>query len=168
MPDVLNPFAEWLPKVVADPIHVDESEEGLNAEALANLWGFGFSSEELRGVSEEDVEGFVRAVEEARERQILERFGGRPMAFYCWVDEMLGELRLSIVSASHGRLPFGKPPEIVEDLAEIARAYLACAYHDGIPMGEFRTVTQEDIDAYVEPAPYIVRVWASMLPRSLG
>ena len=75
---------------------------------------------------------FVHLVEDVRQRQILDRFGGsRPMVLYCWVDELAGELRLSLVSASHGRLPFGRPPEIVESLVEIVREYLACAYHDG-------------------------------------
>lgn len=160
-----NSFEEWLSEVAADPILVEDGEGAWITEARANLWGFGFSDEKLRGVSEEDVVRFVRAVEDARERQILQRFGGtRPMTFYCWMDELAGELRLSMVSISNARTGFSGPIEEV-DLGEIARQYLACNYHDGIPMGEFRPMTQEDIDADVEPPPIVPRVWVSVLPR---
>ncbi len=166
MTDRSNPFDEWLPKVVADPILVDDGEDGLMAEARANLWGFGFSDEELRDVSEDDVVRFVRAVEDARERQILERFGEtRPMTLYCWVDEQAGELRLSMVSASNGRTGFGGPVDEV-DLSEVARQYLACRYHDGIPMEELRPMTQEDVDAYEEPSAIVPWVWVNALPRT--
>ena len=57
------------------------------------------------------------------------------------------------------------PIEIVDDVAEIVEAFLMSPYHDGIPMGEFRIMTQEDIDAYVEPPAIVPRVWTSLLPR---
>lgn len=109
---------------------------------------------------------FVRAVEAAHERQILERFGEtRPMTLYCWVDELAGELRLSMVSVSNGRTGFGGPVDEVSDVTEIARQYLACRDHDGMPMEELGPMTQEDVDAYVEPPATVPRVWTSLLPR---
>lgn len=166
VPASSTPFDEWLPKVIADPIHAEDGAGALIAEARANMWGFGFSDDELRGLSAEDVVHSVRAVEDARERQILERFGGtRPMTLYCWVDEQAAELRLSMVSEPNGRTGFGGPVDEV-DLGEIARQYLACRYHDGIPMEELRPMTREDVDAHEEPPAIVPRVWVSALPRS--
>lgn len=163
MPSSRNPFSEWLPEVAADSIHIVDGD--LIAEARTNLWSLGLSGENLRDTTEDDVVRFVRAVEDARERQVLERFGGRrPMSLYCWVDEQAGELRLSMVSCSNGRTGFGGPVDEV-DLGEIARQYLAYAYHDGIPMEELRPMPQEDIDAYEETPAIVPRVWVSLLPR---
>ena len=160
-----NPLDEWLPRVAADPIHVDEGPRGLLAEARANMWGLGFTDDELRGVTEEDVVRFLRAVEEARGRQIPERFGaGHPMVFYAWADAQAGELRLSLVSASHEEFAFEGPLEIVGDPAEVAREYLERVEHGGIPLGEFRESTHADLDADA-PLPRLTKVWTSALPK---
>ncbi|HWD39877.1 MAG TPA: hypothetical protein VG944_13600 [Fimbriimonas sp.] len=168
MSETHNPFEEYLPEVVADPITVDEAGTGLVDEPRSNLWTFGISNETVATVSEEDILRFVHSVEDARERQIVERFGTRhSMVFYCWFDEQSSYLCFSMISASNGRLPFGAPVQVVEDLRQIVQSFLEDPYHDGIPMSEFKVITQEDLDNRVEPPPHVVRVWTSVLPRSV-
>ena len=157
---------EWLHELVADPIFIDESRKGLNLEARENLWGFRVDQDESPKLERCDVLDFLTAVQEARNQQILERFGrSHPMVLYCWVDVQVGELRFSLVSVLHGRLPFGVPIEETDDAGAIADVFLADTYQEGIPLEEFRVATQEDADLDERPRLSPLPVWSKVLPE---
>ena len=117
----VNPFPEWLAEVAADTIVI--RPDAINAEAQGNLWTFALDPEQRAAVTPADVEEFVRAVAAARGRALAER-GGTAMWFYCWHDMQAGQLRLSLISAAHGRLPFAGEVERVSDLRVVARGFL--------------------------------------------
>jgi hypothetical protein len=115
------PFQAWVAAVASDPIVFDDE---INVEARANVWSFGIANDEAETLVREDIVEFVFDVAALRERRILEEVGRtRPMVFYCWFDEQAGNLRIGLVSAHHGYLPFGA---IVQptDLESIAGALL--------------------------------------------
>ncbi len=120
---VLNPFVEWLDEVAADTVVIRPDD--INAEARGNLWTFALEPEQQAAVTTAEVEEFVQAVAAARARSLAEC--GHAMLFYCWHDVQAGQLRLSLVSPLHGRLPFACDVERVSDLNVIVRGFLQLA-----------------------------------------
>jgi hypothetical protein len=60
--------------------------------------------------------------------------------FYAWCDEQASQLRCSLVSASHGVLPFGSPILETSNPEEVARLLLENPHHGGTPLSEFTGV----------------------------
>jgi hypothetical protein len=85
-----------------DAIVVDLDD--IHHEALANMWSFSPDDDAASDLRPEDVAHFVGQVLEARRRLVAE--GHAAMLFYCWHDAQTRQLRFSLVSAAHGRLPF--------------------------------------------------------------
>jgi len=164
MSDLVASFEDWLPEVAADRILVDTSGAGLSGEANANCWSFSVTPEQASSLSPTTVVEFLLAVRSARSDQLLSRFGNEhAMTMYCWADGQVASINLSLVSASHGCIPFGAPVELVDDLLEIVDALLNNPYHDGIPLDEFKIVGKEAPEEEAKP-PRPVRVWITSLP----
>ncbi|MDQ2799311.1 MAG: hypothetical protein M3Y13_06675 [Armatimonadota bacterium] len=160
-----NPFEAWLAEVVSDVLVVDVSAQGLEREATGNLWTFSLSQSQARALSIGDVLAFLFTIEQARERQIWERSGAaNPMVLYCWFDEQAGQLRLSLVSACHSRLPFGAKIEETEDLARVVGQFLNSLYLDGIPPDEFAAQDFNGGSAGGGDGQAILLVWTKTLP----
>ena len=139
---VAGPFLGWLPEVAA--YEVVSVPSNLIAEARGNLWSFAITSAQAAALALADVASFVRAVAEARRRQIGAH-GLPAMLFYCWHDAQVAQLRFSLVSADHGCLPFGCPIESTADLESIVESFLELPYHDGIsPAGGSRDGNHSD------------------------
>ncbi|WP_312586759.1 hypothetical protein [Comamonas terrigena] len=86
-----------------DAIVVDLDD--IHHEALANMWSFSPDDDAASDLRPEDVAHFVGQVLEARRRRLVAE-GYAAMLFYCWHDAQTRQLRFSLVSAAHGRLPF--------------------------------------------------------------
>lgn len=131
-----SPFLDWLPEVAADEVVIEPSN--IVAEARGNLWSFSVTSAEAAALDPAHVASFVREVAKARRRHLSAR-GATAMRFYCWHDEQAAQLRLSLVSADHGRLPFAcsiEPAEPAADLESVVASFLNSSYHDGIPLAD--------------------------------
>src|SRR5262245_19091695 len=100
-----DPIAVWLRDVVDDEVVIDP--DAINVEAIRNLRCFSLEAEQTTRDSPGEVAAFLRAVVAARNDWLNARkIGTEQMRLYCWFDEQAGQLRLSMVSATHGRLPF--------------------------------------------------------------
>ena len=162
-----NPFPEWLEEVANDPLTVDASEKGLLSECRENLWTFGISQSQTEATTVEDVLDFLSGIMQSRERQINARSGQiNPMVFYCWFDEQASQLRFSLVSASHDRLPFGAIVEETDDFAQVVKLFLGSRHHDGIPLDEFMTQEEASKRDFLEPPPYVLLVATRALPTN--
>jgi len=84
------------------------------------MYMFSPSEGEEHDLTVASVVAFVRFAIDDR-REWLLRHGGHVMRFYCWHDFQSRQLRLSLVSASHGRLPFGRVVEETGDLQRVIR-----------------------------------------------
>jgi hypothetical protein len=158
---VAIPFTDWLPDVVADSVVVDPID--IVAEANGNQWSFSITSEIAAAASVADVEAFAAAVADARSAWLLAR-GAGPMVLYWWHDKQAGQLRFSLVSAVHGRLPFGSRVIPAASFRLIAEEWLKSPYLDGIPWAELRPLAAGEEEQDAEPAPPSLRVWSSQLP----
>jgi hypothetical protein len=154
-----NPFPAWLPDVAADAVVVDPGN--IAAEAHGNQWSFSITLEQAAAVSIADVEAFAAAVAEAR-RAWLSARGAGPMVLYWWHDEQAGQLTFSLVSAAHGRLPFGCRVIPAASFRVVAQAWLTSPYLEGIPWSATRPVAAGEEDT--EPPPLDLPVWSVRLP----
>ncbi len=109
-------LSRWLELARGDAIL--KNPDDINAEARSNLWTFSPNEDESCHISGEDLQSFVLAILEAR-RQWMTQHALQGMIFYCWHDAQIRALRLSLVSRSHGRLPFGCKIRTVENLLDI-------------------------------------------------
>lgn len=89
---------EWFQSVRDDTVVCDPND--LQHEANANLWCFSPSDDEASQLTAAEVEAFVRRVIDDRATHVT------GMLFYCWHDAQVRQLRFSLVSESHGVLPF--------------------------------------------------------------
>jgi hypothetical protein len=154
-----NPFLEWFSEVAGD--EVVSEPFNIFAEAHGNLWSFSVTSAQAAALRPAHVASFIRSVAEARSRQLSAR-GPKAMLFYCWHDEQAAQLRFSLVSAEHGRLPFARSIELAPDLESVVASFLNSRYHDGIPYGELRlAVGPEGEDDPDRALP----VWVLPLPE---
>jgi hypothetical protein len=158
---VAIPFADWLPDVVADSVVVDPID--IVAEANGNQWSFSIIPEIAAAASVADVDAFAAAVADARRAWLLAR-GAGPMVLYWWHDEQTGQLRFSLVSAVHGRLPFRSRVIPAASFRLIAEEWLKSPYLDGIPWAELRLLAAGEEEQEAEPPPPNLRVWSSQLP----
>ncbi len=97
-------LARWLEEVRASPgITIDAAN--INREAIDNLWCFSPSDVEAPTLDVPALLAFVQAVLVWLGQQ-LQGLAVSPMCFYVWHDVQARQLRFSLVSASHGFLPF--------------------------------------------------------------
>ncbi|WP_230630101.1 hypothetical protein [Comamonas testosteroni] len=108
-------LSRWLTMARDDEIVVDATD--INHEASSNLWCFSPDDEESLGISAEALADFIGQVMATRQEQLS---GNAPMLFYCWHEAQTRQLRFSLVSAAHGRLPFGCAVDPAAKLASIA------------------------------------------------
>lgn len=100
---------------VDDEIVIDAAD--INHEASSNLWCFSPCDDEFQGLSAAALVDFINQVMTARREKLS---GNSSMLFYCWHDAQTRQLRFSLVSSTHGRLPFGCAIDPSTELAAIA------------------------------------------------
>ncbi len=162
-----NPFPQWLEEVANDSLTVDISQEGLLSECRENLRTFSISQSQAEVTTVEDVLNFLSGIMQARERQINARSGPtNPMIFYCWFDEQASQLRFSLVSTWHNRLPFGALVEETDDFAKVVSSFLGNRHHNGIPLDEFMTQEEANKQNLPETPPDVLLVATKTLPTN--
>src|SRR5207249_4454309 len=109
----------------------------IEAEAHGNLWSFSLTPEKSLAVSLADMEAFADGVVDARRAWLLAH-GAGPMVLYWWHDRQTGRLRFSLVSAAHGRLPFGCEVVLAASFGEIVDEWLGSSHLHGISWAELR------------------------------
>lgn len=94
---------EWLQLAKSDEIVVDDGD--LYREARENMWVFSPRDDQLGRIDTATVMRFVDEIIRSR-RAALSDNALAEMNFYCWHDHQARQLRFSLVSSSHGGLPF--------------------------------------------------------------
>ncbi|MEB1528641.1 hypothetical protein [Xanthomonas sp. WHRI 7945] len=112
----------WLQLAERDAIVCDPLD--IAREAQANLWAFSPREDQNVGIETESVTRFVEAVAASRHAALIDA-SAPAMTFYCWHDRQVRQLRFSLVSSSHGRLPFARAPRAVA-----LRDVVASVVHD--------------------------------------
>lgn len=91
---------KWLEEL-EEEIDICTSKE-IKEEAQSNMVSFGFTKKLLKEWGIESVNEFLNHCASLYTR----KSSGFDMVFYSWFDEQAGQIRISAVSQSHGRLPF--------------------------------------------------------------
>ena len=146
---------DWLAEVAADPVVV--CPDDIDAEARGNRWSFALSPEQAAVVAVADVIAFAAGVEAAR-RSWLMAHHCKPMVMYWWHDAQAGQLRFGLVSASHGRLPFGCSVVPALSLEAVVAEWLASPYLHGIPLDELSLLSPDVVTP--EPPPLALPFWS--------
>jgi hypothetical protein len=156
---VSNPFPEWLAEVVADPVVVQPDD--IEFEARGNLWTFSLSPEQTVAVSVADVEEFAVGVVDGRKASLSARRAA-PMVMYWWHDAQAAQLRFSMVSVAHGRLPFGCAVVTAASLSAVASSWLMSPTVNGISWGQLRQLTSDEVEP--ETPQMVLTVWSERIP----
>lgn len=99
--DMHSTLDKWLEELDEETSIVISSE--INEEARGNMVGFGFNQDMLDGWGAASLTDFLAACSEVYRTKCA----GKAMVFYAWLDEQAGQFRISSVSQSHSKLPFG-------------------------------------------------------------
>lgn len=145
-------LSRWFEMTKDDEVVIDA--ERINHEALSNVWHFSPYEHEMEGLTPETLARFVEAVMEARREWLLSH-SSPPMLFYCWHEFQDRQFRFSLVSASHGKLPFGCQVEETSDLISITTHavdvdWLNNSYHSPEDTDEDELEAEED-EVFVLP-----------------
>jgi hypothetical protein len=155
----VHPMATWLAEVTNDAVVI--CRDDINTEANSNLWSFSLTLQEASSLSVTDVVEFSQKVVASR-REWLTARRAPSMVMYWWHDEQAGQLRFSLVSTTHGRLPFQANIAVVAEFEEIAKAWLSSPYLDGIPWTDLQEVVPEEVET--EQLPPTIAVWTAVVP----
>lgn len=146
-------FREMLSDITTSGLTVDPVG---GTEPNANLCTISLSRTQAHALTPEDVVSFLYQAADAYDLHRQSNSPNNNMAFYTWVDEMVCQLRFSVVSALP--LPFGCQIRIIADPLVIAQQLLACPHLDGIPLSSFEpddtfNVQPHTLDVCVIPLP---------------
>lgn len=149
-----KPVYAWLEMAQDDDVLIDPDD--INHEAINNMWSFSPTEDETPQIHAADIVKFVGELIAARSSALV----GEEILFYCWHDAQCRQFRFSLVSRSHGRLPFRCELRETQDLALIA---------DRVVNGDWRNehymqATPENSDE-LEPAPFVLPVFVVPVPQ---
>ncbi|WP_328569890.1 hypothetical protein [Janthinobacterium sp. P210006] len=136
-----------------DEVFIDADD--INREAMENMWSFSPTDNETPHIEATDIVEFIGQVIAARSSALV----GEQMLFYCWHDAQCRQLRFSLVSRSHGRLPFRSEVRETQDLALIAERVVNGDWRNE----DFMQAPSEEGDAQ-EPRPFILPVFVAPVP----
>lgn len=155
-------FPEMLTEIDASGIVVDPNN---GAEPNGNLCTISLSRVQADSLTPDDIVNFVHLAADHFDASRYVVAPEHQMVFYCWVDDMAGQLRFSVVSSQP--LPFGCDVRVVRDLTVIANQLLACQWLDGIPFSELQPVNELEPADDVPTADdtYLLDVFMLDLPR---
>jgi hypothetical protein len=142
--DNSSAFFNSLVEVITDPIYIGLTEDDLDQELKTNTWLISCSQEETIHLTSEDFKQFFDAVIENRKQQIQTSGLDHSMLFYLWYDAQAVQLRFSIISDFHAKLPFRATLNIVPSMDLIIEKLLLSHHHDGILWQELKII---DFDA---------------------
>ncbi|WP_414496432.1 hypothetical protein [Stenotrophomonas maltophilia] len=156
--DAADLLETWFQSASEDALVMDL--EYINTEARGNLCTFSPPAEVTLDV--EQVVAFIDRVAAHRSAQVA----GHAMTFYCWHDMKVRQLRLSLVSSVHGKLPFACHHVEPTDIRSVVHPIVLDGWNnprfmyfeENDAFDEFETDTDEPL--YTEKHPLRVAVIA--------
>ncbi|PHV50831.1 hypothetical protein CSQ91_06680 [Janthinobacterium sp. BJB301] len=143
----------WFSMAKDDAVEIDPDD--INHEAMTNMWSFSPTDEETPQIHAADIVAFMEELIAARSSALV----GEEMLFYCWHDAQCRQLRFSLVSRSHGRLPFRCEVRETQDLSLIADRVVNGDWRNE----DFMQAPSEEGDEQ-EQAPFILPVFVAPVP----
>ena len=120
--------------IIEDEIFIGQTEGDLNQEIRTNMWSISMSREQRTNTSLDQLLAFFRDVMANRREQIRHSQANHGMWFYIWHDQQASQLRFSLISNFHTKLPF-EAEVISANLETILEEFLNSLNH--IPLSPF-------------------------------
>jgi hypothetical protein len=114
--DIHIKIESWLKELQESLMLIDSDD--INVEARDNMFAFGISEGEAKKFGEDEIHFFIKKCCEI----YASNCSDNTKLYYCWLDEMAGQLRMGAVSNCHSGLPFGGNvhdctlPELVQSI----------------------------------------------------
>jgi hypothetical protein len=105
---------------IHDTLFIGQTVDDLNEEIKGNTQSISLNIEERAITSRQELVHFFYNVMNNRKDQIRRAGVKRGMWFYVWHDQQASQLRFSLISAFHQKLPFGAEtrPETLETIID--------------------------------------------------
>ncbi|OPA73688.1 hypothetical protein BVG16_26710 [Paenibacillus selenitireducens] len=146
-----------LEDIITDSIFIGSSEYDLDEEIANNMWHISSNIELIKALTLKDYRDFFNRVIQNRRDQIIDSTQNHGMIFYLWFDQLACQLRFSLISDLHKKLPFQCDLEILKHMDDIILAFLNSPFHDGLPI--------EGYNDNIEEKPYILKIYQTMLSK---
>ena len=146
--------SNWLVMAKDDTVAIDP--DNINHEATNNMWSFSPTEEETPQIHAADIVEFIGELIAARSSALA----GEEMLFYCWHDAQCRQLRFSLVSRSHGRLPFRCALRETQDLSLIAERVVNGDWRNE----RYMQAPSEQGDEH-QQAPFVLPVFVVPVPQ---
>lgn len=143
-------------QIINDKLTFGNFIDDLKIELSENTWSVSLNRLEKREITADELQTFIEAVISNRQTQISEQSRNHGMIFYLWHDRQAGQLRFSLISDWHEKLPFSAKI-INEDLENIIREFLNSTSFSAWEDLEILEYTQEN--AWESDYPDYVRVY---------
>jgi hypothetical protein len=131
-----DPLADF-DEIITDKIFIGTDTNDLQEEIRQNTWWISLSQQQVEQLTPDDLREFINRIIDNRRQQVLTAQTDHGMYFYLWFDEMACQLRFSLISDVHEKLPFGCNVNQIATPDGIIGAFLSSPYHRGIPVTEF-------------------------------
>lgn len=118
-------YVDQISEFITIPLYVGTSADDLEEEIYQNTVYLGASDEDRATLTVDDFERYFNAVIENRRTQLTASPINHGMLFYLWHDDQAGQLRFSLVSDLHEKLPFGAKLNIIHTPRTIIEDFLS-------------------------------------------
>lgn len=122
-------LARWLALVQQEQT-VHQNGDDINDEAIENLFRFSPDDAHLSELSLAGLQDFMAQVCQHYAAVLSRSTDAAPMVLYGWHDAQVRQLRFSLVSSSHGRLPFSCRYRITNEVEPLLEQILLGDWHN--------------------------------------
>lgn len=107
-------------EILHDTLFIGHSADDLQQEIRTNTWHISMSIEDVAIISRQEIVHFFYNVMNNRKDQIRQSGVKHGMWFYVWNDRQASQLRFSLISNFHQKLPFRAEtrPETLETIID--------------------------------------------------
>jgi hypothetical protein len=160
----LNKILLKLTDILHDTIFIGTTVDELTTELSTNTWRISLSSTERTALSGNDLVNFFDEIIQDRHEQLRQSNVKHGLIFYLWHDRQASQLRFSLISDFHKKLPF-QAETVSASLVEIIHEFLRSPDH--IPFSELE-ISDDNAGVFVEvpQTVYRVRVFQIHLPQT--
>lgn len=148
--------------IIQDTVFIGQSAEDLNQEIETNTWLISMSNIERASTAPETLMRFFEAVMDNRRAQIRHAQASHGMWFYVWHDQQAAQLRFSLISDVHQRLPFGGET-IFAELASLVEEFLRSPAAMPWPAFDTFDISLNEYSPEYNVPPYVMPVFCVQL-----
>jgi hypothetical protein len=156
-------YLKILEEYIAEQIFITDNSNDIDKEIDKNYWLITGTNEQISSLTSTEWLDYFNRLIVNRQCQLNNSKVKTDLVFYCYHDELAGQLRFNIISATHTKLPFGC--KYIEDTLEnVLNAFINDKYNGSIPWGELKPISKDETEMLEkEKNEYILKVYIKRL-----